>query len=81
MGIIKRGESGKSSIKNYYNQLKTDNWKGNTRDIRAPFLGPTGRRKHLHGAAVLGGLYLLGQQSLDYLQQGNMLLRQLLELQ
>lgn len=61
MGIIKRGESGKSSIRNYYNQLKTDNWKGNTRDIRAPFLGPTGRRKHLHGAALLGGLYLLGQ--------------------
>jgi len=61
MGIIKRGESGKRSIRAYYDQLKQDAWKGNTRDIRAPHLGRTGRAKHLHGAAVLGGLYLLGQ--------------------
>jgi len=61
MSIIKRGESGKASITAYYDTLKLDNWKGNTRNINAPFLGPTGRRKHLHGAAILGGLYLLGQ--------------------
>jgi len=61
MGIIKRGENGKGSIRDYYNQLKKDAWKGNTRDIRAPYYGPTGLRKHLHGAAKLGGLYLLGQ--------------------
>ena len=61
MGIIKRGESGIGSIREYYNELKSDAWQGNTRDIRAPHYGPTGRRKHLHGATILGGLYLLGQ--------------------
>ena len=61
MGIIKRGEHGKNSIKDYYNKLKTDAWQGNTRYLNAPHLGRTGRAKHLHGAAVLGGLYLLGQ--------------------
>jgi len=61
MGIIKRGEGGISSIREYYNQLKSDAWQGNTRDIRAPHYGPTGKRKHLKGATVLGGLYILGQ--------------------
>ena len=61
MGIIKRGENGKASITDYYNNLKRDNWQGNTRNINAPYYGATGRRKHLHGAALLGGLYLLGQ--------------------
>mgnify|MGYP006162777157 CR=1 FL=1 len=61
MGILKRGEHGKSSIREYYDQLKRDSWQGNTRDIRAPYYGPTGMRKHLHGAIVLGGLSLLGQ--------------------
>lgn len=61
MGIIKRGENGIRAVRKYYDQLKSDAWKGNTRDIRAPHLGPTGRRKHLTGATVLGGLYMLGQ--------------------
>lgn len=61
MGILKRGEHGKSRIREYYDQLKRDNWQGNTRDIRAPFYGPTGRRRHLASTAVLGGLTLLGQ--------------------
>ena len=61
MGIIKRGENGKTSITDYYNNLKRDNWQGNTRNINAPYYGATGRRKHLHGATLLGGLYLLGQ--------------------
>ena len=61
MGILKKGENGRGAIKAYYEQLKTDNWRGTTRNVNAPYLGPTGRSKHLRGALVLGGLYLLGQ--------------------
>ena len=61
MGIVKRGENGKNSIRKYYDQLKQDGWRGNSRDKWAPYHGRTGRAKHLHGAAILGGLYLLGQ--------------------
>ncbi len=61
MGIIKKGEDGKASITEYYNNLKRDSWQGNTRNLNAPYYGPTGRRKHLRGSTVLGGLYLLGQ--------------------
>ena len=61
MGIIKKGESGKRSITAYYDQLKKDAWSGTARTKYAPYLGPTGQRKHLTQATKLGGLYILGQ--------------------
>tara|TARA_R100000734_G_C3318558_1_gene112875 strand:+ start:2724 stop:4076 length:1353 start_codon:yes stop_codon:yes gene_type:complete len=67
MAILKPGENSKSNLRNYYDNLKRDNWSGTARkDLftgklhGSRYIGLAGRSKQIRDATLLGGLYLLG---------------------
>jgi len=64
MGVIERKDLHLyNNIKNYYEQIKVDQWKGNSRNHYngGQFYGMKGSTRHLLKTLPLTGLYLLGQ--------------------
>ena len=67
MAILRPGENSKKNIRDYYDNLKRDNWSGTARkDLftgklhGSRYIGLAGRSKQIRDATLLGGLYLLG---------------------
>ena len=69
MGILQPGSNQKKSMEAYYDQLKKDRYEGSPRNYlptqtntsQVAYAGnSTGLRRQGRGAAILGGLYILG---------------------